>query len=507
MKQKLVLSPKILHALYSIFIPGLFLLICAKICNLLLGGWIDLGINSVTALFIFLIALEEALVGYILYNERVEEYHRIREITLILLALIGIRLLVTPGSWPAKLASIQTIPFITLCVLVVSQWFLSFSIHLDLRQREILLTTCAQLTGNALSLEIRKHIVLFDNVQAKIISTKRKLVTFQVLCLLGLGLLYITHKTFSPLFIGLNIFHMLFGWISFILLNRMLDEHNLFAEGIRPNALSKRKHSYYILFAFAIILVLAFLAAKDSSLFSLALFTPVLTWFLGLFRGERVTPIPPQMTDNSFLNLNHYLDKAVPSFKHNFFLQVLAWIFTGFTYMLLALLAISFLYYLFSPFFSRYFRWAINWKVPWQALRAALCRILYSLRHVWQDFFQWFNSKSQYTTEKGTKERVREVLELKAARKLKISKRLQIRNFIKAFLKLAFWGASKKQVSYQKHLGPLEYGRQLMAVAPQQAEIIHTALEIFEEGLFSHHLVEKEKVKLYYKLVREIITS
>jgi hypothetical protein len=102
----------------------------------------------------------------------------------------------------------------------------------------------------------------------------------------------------------------------------------------------------------------------------------------------------------------------------------------------------------------------------------------------------------QETTTSPKRSRIRE-------RRISVRKRLQMSRVQRAFLALTRWG-SQLGIPYVLSFTPLEYSERLIAVVPTGCGQLNYVVEVFEEVMFSTHLVATGRIARYIRTVRAL---
>ena len=88
-------------------------------------------------------------------------------------------------------------------------------------------------------------------------------------------------------------------------------------------------------------------------------------------------------------------------------------------------------------------------------------------------------------------------------RRISVRKRLQMSRVQRAFLALTRWG-SQLGIPYIQHFTPLEYSERLIAVVPTGSGQLNYVVDVFEEVMFSTHLVAAGRIARYIHTVRAL---
>ena len=87
--------------------------------------------------------------------------------------------------------------------------------------------------------------------------------------------------------------------------------------------------------------------------------------------------------------------------------------------------------------------------------------------------------------------------------RLSVRKRVQMNRVQRAFLALTRWG-ERLGVPYAHFLTPAEYSRQLCTAVPERAGQLDYVVDVFEEVMYSAHLVASSKIARYIHTIRSL---
>lgn len=488
----------------ALLIPFLFIVSVSEILALLLNG--QYPFSMIFYGLLFLAGLEETVVGNIMFKEKVGGIERLREVVYLLLTAALILFLMQPGSLNDRIGALQYWQSIYMGICLLLQWFLTYRIHANLRDREILLVALSDKKGDELKLALRSSSSMANLTLLSVRRVKRLIVVLQCLIfVLLLILFFLEREVGNPLLVVLMI-HGMLGMLSTFILSNAIQDQLLFGEGIFMDEGTHRKRFFYAFVVLIIVLFLVFVLSRRTSLFPLSFFQPFLDWLAGLFSGEsRAAPSLPRATrvpQRSFAEMLSGLDQGPTALT-----ELLRLIMALLAKVIVICLGLLFLYFLLSPLLSDYFRRKLKGlhplKVIWsrvQALVSLLLRLIDALLAWLRNPFRWGGRIAK------TKNPAKDVQKWRR-RKLEkpgLLKRWEMGRVLKAFLKLVRYGR-RRGVTHLPHNAPVEYAALVAEAVPLQRSAITEAMTIFEEVLFSPYLLSRAKLSRYFGLINSIV--
>ncbi|MBN2440936.1 MAG: DUF4129 domain-containing protein [Spirochaetales bacterium] len=85
-------------------------------------------------------------------------------------------------------------------------------------------------------------------------------------------------------------------------------------------------------------------------------------------------------------------------------------------------------------------------------------------------------------------------------------KRLETNKVIRLFLKLLKWGRMRG-IRYYYSLTAVEYIGELAAEYPALKDLLYYAVSIFEEAVFSRHLIDAQVIRKYKQAIKTIVKT
>ncbi len=500
-RRTLRLLRSFVHPLLSIFLPLLFLLSADQLLRVIFPAfpWFPRHL----APLLLAAGLEETAMGNLLFKERASFLARIRELV-VLLALAFAVLFILFGLKSERgfqLSPVLIYPMIA----ILLQWLLCHGIHAGLRERELLLSSLTGKRGAALRHSLRDSsyqagltIRMLRNIRAGAI-----LFQIQIIALLITATVLKRQPTFGgALVVSL---HSIGGLMGIGVLHSFEEQQLLLGRGLPlPLALERRR----VLFCLSILVITAavvMLAARNASLLPLSALIALLRKLASLFRFPG-GPGFAETLQNALIERQRYyqalgLSQPPPAADPLavLILELLRRLFR-------TLLGTGLFLFLVFPLLSQEFLDRLREFRPlatlWRRLRLFLgFSIRYWLRIL--RLLRSFRRHSVLTVEDELESAaIRRHSRIKA-RRLSVRKRVQMNRVQRAFLALTRWG-EQLGVPYVFCLIPLEYSERLIAVVPAGSGRLDYVVEVFEEVMFSTHLVASGRLTRYFRAIRSL---
>ncbi len=486
----------------SLLIPFFFLLSLSEIISTIFGS--AFNIPPVFYLVLLVIGLEEVIVGNILYKEKIGGLERLREVVYILICVFIVLLLLQRGSLSQRLEALQSILNIYIVACVLLQWSLTAKVHSSLRNREILLAALNEKRGDNLKRALRESSELAGMALSNLKQVKRIIITFQlvVFCLI-LGLFAFGVKNGSLLVVTV-LSHALVGIVFTFILNNAIQDQFLFGEGVFVDSTFQRRRFIYASLVILLVMVLVFSLARQSSILPLSIFQPFLDWLAGLFspKGRNAIRLPKTGGQSNRMDMSRLLE-MLPQ-KPSIIVEILRIFFAVLGRIILLGIGILFLFFLFSPLFSRYFKAVLRRLHPimtlWRKLQALSLYVVGLMR----DLLNWIRNPRKERLKFGRQDRTSKRWRRLKIRKRSLFKRIEVGRILKAFMQLIRW-AKRRGIDYKSHIAPLEYAALISEKFPNRRDLLEESMEIMDEALFSPSVIPRQKFKRYLNLIKLIM--
>ena len=165
----------------------------------------------------------------------------------------------------------------------------------------------------------------------------------------------------------------------------------------------------------------------------------------------------------------------------------------------------KFLFLLF-PLLSQEFRDRLREMKPLAALLAKLKKSLRFWGRFWLRILHWLRLSRRPAVltvdETGQADRASRPVRY-AARRLSLRKRVQMSRVQRSFAALLQWGEAQG-IPYRFFYTPQEYAGLLTAVIPAGREQLAIIVEVFEEAIFSTHLILSARMSGYFQAIRSV---
>jgi hypothetical protein len=500
-KRYLALLRSLVHPLLSIFLPLLCLLSTDQLLRLLFPAvaWFPRHL----APLLLAAGIEEAVMGNLLFKERASFFARVRELAMLLALAFGY-LFILLGVRSGR--GLQLSPLLIYPLTATAlQWFLSNGIHSGLRERELLLGSLGGQRGAALRHTLRDSsyqaglaVRMLRNIKAGAIAFQ-----IQIMALLVAAAVLKRYPSLGgTLVISL---HAAAGVLGIGVLNSFEEQQMLLGSGIPlPRALERRR----ILFCLSILGIAAaviVLAARNASLLPLSALLALLRRLASLFRFP-AGPGFAEALQNALIERQRIyqtvrLSQPAPG------AGPLALLFLEFLRRLIrTLIGTGLFLFLVFPLLSQDFLDRLRELRPFSALWRRLRVFLGFSVRFWLRFLRWLRLSRRRPflsiEDEGEAAAAPKHGRIKT-RRLSVRKRVQMSRVQRAFLALIRWG-EKLGVPYLYCLTPVEYSRKLSAAVPAGAAQLAYVVDVFEEVMFSTHLVASGSIALYIRTIRSL---
>jgi hypothetical protein len=492
------------HPLLSIFLPLLFLLSADQLLRLLVPGisWFPRQL----APLLLAAGVEESLMGNLLFKARASFWTRLRELVVLMALAFGI-LFILLGVRSGQGLHLSPVLIYPLTATLL-QWLLSHGIHSGLRERELLMNALTGKRGGAL-----RHCLRDSSYQAGLTirvlrNIKAGAIVFQILIVAALIVAAVLKRQ-PPLSSALVVaFHTIAGLLTIGLLHSFEEQQLLLGSGIPlPRALERRR----VLFCLSILAAaaaLVILAARNASLLPLSALIALIRKLASLFRFPEGSGFS-QALQNTLIErqrlyqtMRNVEPPPAPGPLGLLLVEAMRRLFR-------TLVGTGLFLFLVFPLLSQDFidrlRELKPFAVLWARLRIFLgfavrswLRVIHWLRHLGSS-----RRRTALSVEADPEEVAGSGHSRIKNRRLSVRKRVQMSRVQRAFLALTKWG-ERLGVSYVFFLTPLEYSRRLIAAVPAGAAQLAYVVEVFEEVMFSTHLVASGRIARYFRAIRSL---
>jgi hypothetical protein len=302
---------------------------------------------------------------------------------------------------------------------------------------------------------------------------------------------------------SLFVLHALGGLFALGLLNSFVQEQLLVGQGMVVGLRFERRRVVFLAALLVTAGFLTLLAARDASLLPLSALLAFLQRLAGLLRfrhnAELSQNVQKLLTDQQqYYRLLQAQEQARANPVALLLLELLRRLF-------LSLGGAALFLFLVSPLLSPEFLSRLRELHPLRALRERLRRLGRGLRRGLQSLLAWlrFAGRRRLPLEEdASREEQRRRLGL-AGGPLSLRKRVQMGRVLRAFLQLLQWGETLGIRRWPANT-PQEYTGRLAAALPERAEELGFVTEVFEEVMFSRHLVASGRTARYFDSIRRL---
>ncbi|UCF99331.1 MAG: hypothetical protein JSV89_07265 [Spirochaetaceae bacterium] len=487
------------HPLFSILLPLLFLVSVDQLLRVLFPGipWFPRHL----APLLLGAAVEEAVMGNLLFKERASFLARIRELCVLLALAFGYLfiLLAVQSREGLRFSPILVYPM----ALILLQWLFSSGLHSGLREREILLSALMGRGGANL-----RHTLRDSSYQAGLTirvlhGIKAALIVFQVLIvtlLITAALLKRQPTLASGLVTAL---HAMGGVLAIGLIHSFEEEQLLLGSGVPVPLRYERRRILFSVSILAIAAALVALAARNASLLPLSALIALLRKLASLFRFPAGRGMAEALQKTLLERQRYYNAMLAPqpppvvSPLALFLVELLRRLF-------ITLLGTGLFLFIVSPLLSQDFVDRLRELQPFAALRKKLRAFLRFSARLWLRLLHWLrlSRRAALLAVEDEEHRGRASRRRKAhSSRLSVRKRMQMSRVQRAFAMLLRWG-EELGVPYLFFYSPEEYANRLITVVPTGAGQLYYVVEVFEEVIFSTHLVAFARISQYFRTIR-----
>jgi hypothetical protein len=388
------------------------------------------------------------------------------------------------------------------------QWLLSHGVHSGLRERELLMNALTGKHGAAL-----RHCLRDSSYQAGLTirvlrNIKAGAIVFQIVIVATLIAAAVLKRQ-PPLGGALVVaLHTIAGLLTIGLLHSFEEQQLLLGSGIPlPRALERRR-VLYCLAILAAAAALVILATRNASLLPLSALIALIRKLASLFRFPE-GPGFGQALQNTLIErqrLYQTMRNVQPPPAPGPLGLLLA---EAMRRLFRTLVGTGLFLFLVFPLLSQDFIDRLRELRPFAALWARFRILLGFALRFWLRIIHWLRQLRM--------SRRRPALSVEAdpdevagpghsrikSRRFSVRKRVQMSRVQRAFLALTKWG-EHLGVSYVFFLTPVEYSRRLIAAVPTAAVQLGYVVEVFEEVMFSTHLVASGRIARYFRTIRSL---
>ncbi|MBN2545776.1 MAG: hypothetical protein JXB50_08270 [Spirochaetes bacterium] len=488
------LNRSFIHPFFSIFTPYLFLITYDRIINNLTS----FNIPFYLVLSIIFSGIAESIFSN-LYDKKYSDYLvRIRECIFIIVICSVIYYVLLDGV---------LIFVFYLVLLVFLQWFLSFNIHRNFRSREILFNDVKNKKGKYLSDILRNSQFVSQEAFFDLSSIKKIIIYFQLIIFFLVLIYYLSNiqlKLSTVIAITIN---SIFSFITISVINFYTDEQKMLFKGfLLDNKIKNDKLSFIFIFL-SVTFIISLILSSYLKLFNYSDLVYLLSLISGLFPGpprRETNPLFDKMREtqsNRMQQIESFNKLVNDKILFKIFIYITAALFiTAIAFMLILIFI-----FLFKPFFKKLNLKNIKLKRKINLFFSFIKSIIDSTIKFFKALFS--NIRATVSINKnidGINKKLN-IIHIKNMKKISKKKKKEINSIIKSFMHVIKWG-EKKGVKYYGYLAPKEYINNLTAFLNKTNDVLIVNLnkiaDIFEEVIFSDHIIGNEVIKNYKTLIK-----
>jgi hypothetical protein len=500
-KRYLRLYRSAVHPLFSILLPLLFLLSMDQLIRVLIPE--ILWFPRHLAPLLLAAGIEEAVMGNLLFKERASFVARIRELCFVL-ALVFCYLFIL--LWVQSGRGVHLSPVLIYpMVAVLLQWLFSSGIHSGLREREILLSALGGKRGSALRHSLRDSSYQAGLTIRVLRNIKTTVIAFQFLIMALLIAAAVLKRQPATVGVTAAALHAVGGLLAIGMLHTFMEEQLLLGSGTLVPLHLERRRVIFSLSILAVAAGLVFLAARETSLLPLSALIALLRKLASLFRFPAGPGLADALQNVLIERRNYYnalLQPQQPPVANPLALLLVELLRRLFT----TLLGTGLFLFLASPLLSQDFVDRLRELKPLHALGKKLRAFLGFSVRLWLRLTHWLRlSRSRHVlpiAEDGAVKAAAWRLKYRP-RRLSVRKKVQMGRVGRAFAALLQWGETLG-VPYVLFYTPKEYTEKLAAIVPAGSGQLSFVVEVFEEVMFSAHLVASGRISEYFRTIRQL---
>ncbi len=498
-KRYLRLYRSVVHPLFSILLPLLFLLSMDQLLRVLIPEipWFPRRL----APLLLAAGIEEVVMGNLLFQERASFVARIRELCFVLAVIFGYLFVLFRVQSGRDFHLSPSLIYPMTAVLL--QWLFTNGIHSGLREREILLSALTGKRGSALRHSLRDSSYQAGLTIRVLRNIKAIVIVFQFLIVALLITAAVLKR--QPAIIGVMAaaLHAVGGLLCIGMLHTFVEEQLLLGSGVLVPFRFERRRVVFSLSILAIAAGLVILAARDASLLPLAALIALLRKLASLFRFPASRGLAEAL-QNVLIERRHYYNTML---QHQqlpvanplalLLVELLRRLFT-------TLLGTGLFLFLVSPLLSQDFVDRLRELRPFHVLGKKLRAFLGFLVRLWLRLAHWLRlsgSRAVLPVAEDAAARAVSRRHKYRLRRLSVRKKVQMGRVGRAFAALLKWGEALG-IPYVFFYTPQEYTERLAAIVPAGAGQLNFVVEVFEEVMFSAHLVASGRISQYLRTIR-----
>jgi hypothetical protein len=489
------------HPLLSILLPFLFLTSADQLLRVIFP--LFPFFPGHLAPLLLAAGIEEAVMGNLLFKERASFPARIRELGVLLSLAFGY-LLILSGLQTGRL-QVSLLLIYPLAV-VLLQWLLSSSFHAGLREREILLGALTGKRGSELRHSLRDSSYQAALTVRVLRGIRTAVVVFQA-SVVALLIAVAALRRLPTASGGLAaLLHAAGGLLAVGLLHMFEEEQFLLGSGLPVPLRFESRRALLCLSLLAVAAALSAAAARDASILPLSALIALLRSLASLFRFPAFDGLADALR-NTLLERQRFYGAMFRSQPPPAAFGPLALLLVELLRRLvITVLGTALFLFIVSPLLSADFVARLRELKPLSALREKLAAIFIFCARLWLRFLRTLGRSrrpSVLRVEDEREERGASKLVRRRPERLSIRKLLQMSRVQRAFAALLRRG-EELGIPFLLFYTPREYAEKLSAALPAAAGGLAYAVEVFEEAMFSTHVIASGRISRYFQTIKRL---
>lgn len=469
----------------------------------------DIAVVFRQSVFLYLlipaICIEESVVGNMLEEERAGVLARFREFLIIILGSYVLLGTMRPGSIVVRY--FPTILTIYPGVIAAIGWMTAAGLHKRLRSREEFVRVTARTRRRDLHHAVRELTAVSTSTLRDLRRVRGLAVSILVLLVVLLVLGWSIGSTIRSVTLMAFIATSLCCLAILALLNVFADEFIYLGDGLRVSRIDVKRKLVFGAVLIVLAAVFAFVAASNSSLLSLDMFSRFFDWIASLLpEADPGEPPPLSLTSRQLQNiealreLEEMMQDQEPSRLWLAIVRTLRMLVIAAAFVGLAVLVAG-------PFLSEEFADRVRRARPLETILRRAHAFLQFVRRMLRGLRKWWHGVDVGRFLRSLPRRDASVGNASMRTDPRgLRKKRQLSHVSERFLTLIVW-STDRGYSYRKSFVPTEYAERLVVAFPQVKGEINTAVEVFEEALYSDHVIPGRRMRAFNRAIDEIVKS
>jgi hypothetical protein len=497
----------VFHPAASIGFPYLFTVTMLKLLSLVIS-WVD-TVPPFFPLLLLAVSISAVVLGNIYLKEKIGlGGARVREIVLVLLAVYLYTALFSPGPFLSRFTFRES--YIIPLVAAALQWLMTIDIQTRFRNREEFARTMAGHSGAALQQLLREYQPLAASSKDELRGFRNLMLVCEILLCIFIFALWafgVRPDTGTMALFGL---HTLLFFSLFFITNGLIEEHDYASDGFSIRLAEQRRRFFLLAVMLSASVLVSALVSSYRSVMPLTVVLTVLDRVLNSllsiirFLLQLLAFIMQALFPKSETPQIQPVESPVPiTSEPSVLSQLLLLLFMVLKFVVIIALAGLLLYLFFRPFFKPEFREYLKRIHPLRALKNAVLKLLRWLLESLRSAGR--RPSAMLAAETGLADGS-SAFTAGTNPAHSAEKRRETNRIIRGFLRLIRWGR-RHGIRYMHGRTPLEYAEAIAGRFPLLRADLVSIVAVFEEALFSSHLIGRTAVETYLETIRRVTRS